>query len=129
MNEDQARMPVPAPEAAAPDKDARTWAMLCHLTAFSGYCVPLGNVLVPLIIWAIKRDESPFIDDQGKESLNFQLGLSIAMVLTIPFFLILIGVFMLAAILLFQFVMIIVASVKSYEGETFRYPLTIRFFR
>jgi uncharacterized Tic20 family protein len=54
-----------------PDKDARLWGMFCHLIAFSGYVVPFGSVLGPLIIWLIKKDEMPFVDDQGKESLNF----------------------------------------------------------
>jgi uncharacterized protein len=130
VNEDDAGVTsAQSGENGGPDKDARTWAMLCHLTAFAGYCVPLGNVLVPLIIWAIKRDDSPFVDDQGKEALNFQLSVTIAMVLTVPLFLILVGFLMLAALLLFQFVMVILASVKSYDGEEFRYPITIRFFR
>lgn len=130
MNDDKPVITVAQPGSdGAPDKDARTWAMLCHLTAVAGYCVPLGNVLAPLIVWAIKREDSAFVDDQGKEALNFQLSVLIAMMLTIPLFLIFVGFLMFGAILLFQLVMIILASVKSYEGETFRYPITIRFFK
>ncbi len=55
------------------EKDARTWAMLCHIGAFAGYIIPFGHIIAPLVIWLIKKDESPFVDDQGKESLNFQI--------------------------------------------------------
>ncbi len=51
-----------------PNKDERTWGMFCHLIAFSGYRVPLGSVLGPLIIWLIKKDEMPFVDEPGKRT-------------------------------------------------------------
>ena len=57
----------------SPGKDARNWGMTCHLSALSGYFIPLGNLLGPLIIWAIKKDEFTFVDQQGKEAINFQL--------------------------------------------------------
>jgi len=58
-------------------KDDRTWAMLCHLSGLAGYVVPFGNIFGPLIIWLIKRDQSWFVDDQGKEALNFQISWAI----------------------------------------------------
>ena len=54
--------------------DARNWAMLAHLASFAEYtAVPLANVLGPLVVWLIKKDEMPFVDDQGKEAINFQI--------------------------------------------------------
>ena len=52
-------------------KEVRNWAMLCHLSTFSGWFIPFGNILGPLIIWLMKREESPFIDAHGKEALNW----------------------------------------------------------
>ena len=60
-----------------PTKDERTWAMLCHFSAFSGLIFPFGNFLAPLIIWLIKKEEMPFVEDQGKEVLNFQISMTI----------------------------------------------------
>jgi hypothetical protein len=119
----------PIETAAAPDKDARTWAMLCHLTALSGFCFPFGHVLGPLIVWAIKRESDPFIDDQGKEALNFQLTMTIAVVISIILIFVAIGVLLLIVLAIFQLVMIIMASVAANEGRAYRYPVAIRFFK
>jgi hypothetical protein len=55
-----------------PNKDARMWAMFVHLAGFGGIVVPaIGSVLGPLIIWLIKKDQFPFVNEQGKEALNF----------------------------------------------------------
>ena len=111
-----------------PDKDARTWAMICHLIAFSGYVVPFGNLLGPLIVWAIKKDEHPFINDQGKEAINFQLTITIVIIVSLILTLLLIGFLLLAIVCVYSIVMIVIAAIKANEGETYRYPYTIRFF-
>ena len=59
------------------EKQERTWAMLCHLGAFAGLIFPFANIFAPLVIWLIKKDESLFVEDQGKESLNFQISMTI----------------------------------------------------
>ena len=60
------------------NKDARTWATLCHLSALLVLLgLPLGNVFGPLVAWLIKRNEHPFVDDQGKEALNFQISMTV----------------------------------------------------
>src|SRR5262245_10976235 len=69
----------PAAPVIDADNNARLWGMLAHLTALSGLIgVPFGHILGPLVIWLIKRQEIPFVDDQGKESLNFQITSVIA---------------------------------------------------
>ncbi|HKJ33078.1 MAG TPA: DUF4870 domain-containing protein, partial [Balneolales bacterium] len=55
----------------------RQWAMLCHLGTLTGFVIPFGNIIVPAVIWKMKKDVSPLIDEQGKESLNFQISLLI----------------------------------------------------
>jgi hypothetical protein len=124
--------------------DVRSWAMLCHLAAVALVGAPFGNVIAPLAVWLIKKDTDPFIDDQGKESLNFQITISIlgfvlaigyvagiiAMVVTdakAPWFLIVVPLFLLLA--LFDLANVAFACVRAYHGERFRYPLTIRFIR
>jgi len=119
------------------DSEARFWAMLCHLAALLGYLtvfnfgfvIPLGNVIGPLIIWAIKKDEIPFVDIQGKEAINFQLTMTIAFAISIVLMFVLVGFFMIILFSIYNFIMIIIAAIKSNDGVNYRYPLTIRFLK
>jgi hypothetical protein len=115
--------------AGKPGKDARTWAMICHLAAFSGFIIPFGSLLGPLIVWAIKKDEDPFINDQGKEAINFQLTLLIGFVISIILMFVFIGILLIAVLVVYCIIMVIIAAMKANEGELYRYPYTIRFFK
>ena len=110
-------------------KDDRTWAMLCHLSGLAGYVIPFGNILGPLIIWLIKRDQSWFVDDQGKEALNFQISWAIYMIVSLVAILVLVGIVLVAIVAVGGLVLLIVAAVKANEGIAYRYPLTIRFIK
>lgn len=101
--------------------------MACHLAAFAGWVIPLGWILGPLIVWLIKRNEFPFVDEQGKEAVNFQLSVIIYGIVAGILCLLLIGFVLLIALAIFQIVLVIVATVKVSNGEHYRYPLTIRF--
>ncbi len=111
------------------EKDARTWAMLCHIGAFAGYIIPFGHIIAPLVIWLIKKDESPFVDDQGKESLNFQISMSIYAIIALLLTLVVIGVALLIAVVIFDVVMVVIAAVRANNGERYRYPLCMRFIK
>ncbi len=108
--------------------------MLCHLAALAGFVVPFGNVIGPLIIWLVKREEMPIVEDQGKESLNFQLTMTIAYVICIPVlllfvfipFVMFLGFLLPAAVGVFNLVMIIIASIRANAGERYRYPFALR---
>jgi len=107
-------------------KDENLWAMLCHLSALVGFVIPFGNVIAPLIIWILKKDEFPHVDDQGKEALNFQISVTIYFIIGIILVFVAIGIVILPLIALFALIMIIIASIKANDGEKYRYPLTIR---
>jgi uncharacterized Tic20 family protein len=110
--------------------DAKTWGMFCHLAALSGYIgVPCAHIVGPLIIWQIKKNEHPFCDEQGKESLNFQITMTLAMILCVPLFLVIIGFFLIGIIALMDLILTIMAAVKAYNGVHYRYPFTIRFIK
>jgi len=111
------------------EKDARTWAMLCHVGAFAGYIIPFGHIIAPLVIWLIKKDESPFVDDQGKESLNFQISISIYAIIAALLTLVVIGAVLLIAVVIFDVIMVIIAAVRSNSGERYRYPLCMRLIK
>ena len=121
------------PEKAVPEqtlsKDAKTFGMLCHLIAFAGFVIPLGNIIGPLVIWLIKKDEFEFVDDQGKESLNFQISVVIYAIISAILIIVLLGIFLLIALGIFAIVMMIIAAIRANEGVRYRYPLNIRFIK
>ena len=120
-------------ERPLPDRlqsEARTWAMLTHLIALCGFIgVPFGHLIGPLIIWLVKKDQFPLVDDQGKESLNFQLSMTIYGVVAGILTLIVIGIPLLIALVLTDIILVIIASVAANQGQLYRYPLTIRFLK
>ncbi len=111
-------------------KQERTWAMFAHLTAFLGYtCIPLANIIAPLIIWQIKKDDMPFASDQGKECLNFQISMSIYLIISGILSLILIGFAFLLILYVMNIILTIIAAIKANEGVHYRYPMTMRFIK
>ncbi|HEX8235121.1 MAG TPA: DUF4870 domain-containing protein [Abditibacteriaceae bacterium] len=105
----------------------KTWGMACHLAALAGFIFPFGNVIGPLVVWLMKKNESAFIDDQGKESLNFQISASIYMLVAALSMFVLIGFILLPVVALATLIMTIIGAVRANNGEQYRYPLTIRF--
>jgi uncharacterized Tic20 family protein len=116
-------------------KDARMWAMFCHLAGLAGYVMPVvGNVVGPLILWQIKKDEYEFVDKQGKEALNFQISMSLYIVIgsalcvitcigavLIPVVGVVVGII--------DLVFLLIAAVRANNGQSYRYPLAIRFVK
>jgi uncharacterized Tic20 family protein len=107
----------------------KTWATLCHLGALSIYFFPFAHIIVPLVLWLIKKDEMPLVDDQGKESLNFQISMTLYYILSTILIIALIGVVLLIGLSIFNLIVVIIASVKANKGEKYRYPLCIRFIK
>jgi uncharacterized protein len=112
-----------------PKQEERSLGLACHLLALAGLVVPFGNVLGPLIMWLVKKDESAFVDDQGKEALNFNITISIAGFVAFLLLFVVIGGILLPIIGIFWLVMTIIAAVKANGGERYRYPLTIRLIK
>jgi uncharacterized Tic20 family protein len=100
----------------------RLWSILCHLSWFFGF-----PFLFPLIVFLVMRQDSPYVAHHAKEALNFHLSLLLYAICSVPFFFILIGIPVLAAIGICGLVLSIVAAVKTAENTFYRYPITIRF--
>ncbi len=112
------------------EREARLWGMLCHLTALSMYVgVPFGNIIGPLVIWLIKREEHPFVNDQGRESLNFQISITVYLIASGVLAFVLIGIPLLIALAILNPVLVVIASIRANNGEPYRYPLTIQFIK
>lgn len=110
----------------APSKDERMWGLIAHLSSLVGYVIPFGNLVGPLIVWQIKKDESAFIADQGKEALNFQITVMLAILVCVPLMFVCIGIPMAMAVGVADLVFIIIAAIKANEGVAYRYPFTLR---
>jgi uncharacterized Tic20 family protein len=117
--------PVPEP-SASPTADERTWGMVAHLAGLGGFIVPFGNILGPLVVWLVKRDQSAFVAVEAKEALNFNITLAIGGIVCIVLLQLSIGVLFAALLALFWLVMIIVAALKANEGVAYRYPFSLR---
>ena len=116
--------PLPTPSTSS---DTRTWCVLCHASALLGLFFHfLGHLLGPLIVWLVKRAESPEIDAHGKESLNFQLSMLIYDAIAVILCFVLIGIPILILLWVLNTVFVIIASIKASEGKLYRYPLAIR---
>jgi hypothetical protein len=103
-------------------------AMLCHLLAVAIVFVGPLAFLGPLIIWLIKKDDHPFIDEQGKESVNFQITVLLALValLVLGFLTCGIGFLFLPVVGIVDIVFCIIATIKANDGEHYRYPICLR---
>ena len=110
-------------------KEEKNWAMYCHLSGLLGVLIPFGNIVAPLVIWQLKKDELPFVNDQGKEALNFQISVTIYLFVSAFLILIIVGIFLLLAIGLLSIIFAIIAALNSADGIKYRYPLTLRLIK
>ncbi len=109
--------------------EVKSWALGVHLSALVGLVIPFGNILAPLVIWLVKRESDPYIDEQGKEAVNFNISVAIYAIAAGILTVILIGFLLLAAVAIFWVAMIIIGAVRANNGEHFRYPLSIRLIK
>ncbi|MGE0482624.1 MAG: DUF4870 domain-containing protein [Gammaproteobacteria bacterium] len=109
------------------DATARRRAALCHLAGLLGYVVPLGNVVATLACWYAWRDAHAYIDQQGREAINFQLTVLVYLLLAFSLALALLGLLMVPVIVLLHVVLALVAARRARAGEAWRYPVTLRF--
>ena len=114
---------LPAP---TPSYEARQGAMLCHFAAFLGFVFPFGSVIRPLILWQLKKEKDAFIDDQGKEALNFQITVAIAWIVSMVLAFAVIGFFLMIVLVIATLVLTIIGGIKANQGVAYRYPLTWR---
>ena len=88
--------------------------------------MPFGNVIGPLIVWLMKREEDPFIDASGKEALNFQITMMIGYLVATLLMLVLVGFILLPVLALVSLILVILAMLRTSEGELYRYPFSLQ---
>lgn len=130
-----------------PTHEEKNSALFAHLASFGSLIFPFGNIIGPMIVWLIKKDQSEFVDEHGKESLNFQITYTIIILILVGLGVgsaissglndsdggiaisLILFVTLIIFYALFALVLIIIAAVKASKGEMFRYPMSIRFIR
>lgn len=108
-------------------QDSRNLGVLTHLSTFIGYFVPPGNIIAPLAIWLIKRHENTFVAEQAKEALNFQISMTIYLLVAFILVFAFVGFLIVPVLIILDIVLTIMAAVEASKGGTYRYPFTIRF--
>ena len=123
--------PPPPPSGGTPGAEERQWALIAHQSANVAAVIGL-SFLGPLIIWLVKKDTMPFVDDQGKEALNFNITVLIvfAILWILTFITFGIGILLTGPLMfivgLAALVLVIIAGIKANEGVAYRYPFAIR---
>ncbi|WP_456463341.1 DUF4870 domain-containing protein [Lutibacter sp.] len=117
----------------------KNYSSITHLSSFSGWFLPFGNIIVPLVLWSAKKNESSYINIHGKSAVNFQLSLLLygflLALLFVPIVIFTLGLGLIAIIIgiipaiLLKIVLIIIASMKASNGEFYKYPFTIEFIK
>ena len=113
--------PPSLPATPIPTQDEKNLALIMHVLSLVGF-----SLIGPLIVWLVKKDESAFIDAQGRELLNFQLSFLIYAIVCIPLCFVLIGIPLLIIVGLASLILTIIGLVKATEGKIYRFPVTIK---
>jgi uncharacterized Tic20 family protein len=122
--------PPYTPTELAPPEE-RTMGMLCHLLSLCSLVgIPFGNIIGPLVIWLVKKDTMPFVNDQGKESLNFQISTAIICLILAPLICLAgIGLILIIPVIIAALVFTVIATVKANQGVYYRYPFALRLIK
>lgn len=123
----EAARPAAAGPGSADEERARLWMLGCHLSALLGYILPFGHLLGPLVIWLAKRHASSAVERAGRSALNFQLSITIYVLVGLLLSFFLIGVVVLFVLVVFHFAAVLYASLRAQRGLDVVYPFSLRF--
>jgi uncharacterized Tic20 family protein len=129
-------IPLPPPAQGAtqdleigPSKKERTLAMVSHLLPLTGFlipAIPILNIVAPLVLWLINKDKLKFLDDQGKEVLNFQITLSLVLFACFMTFWLIIPIAIAFVACIASLVFMIIGAIQANDGKAYRYLLSLR---
>ena len=115
--------PPPPSQGGTAGQDERNLALIAHIGSI------IGGFLVPLVIWLIKKGQAPFVEDQAKEALNFQITLLIGYIVAGILTVVVIGAFIMPVLMVAGVVLNIMAGIAASRGEFYRYPFTLRLIK
>jgi hypothetical protein len=112
------------------DSSIKKWAVISHLSAFAGILiilpVPFGNIIAPAIIWVLKGSTHPYLDEQARESINFQISMTLYCIIAGVLSLLWIGFPILIGLVLFNIFCIVKATMSARDGYHYKYPISLR---
>ena len=108
------------------DSNTKTWAMILHLSFLLGHVTGFGY-LAPVVIWALKKDEMPELDEHGKMVINFIISMFIYTLICIVLIFLVVGVFLLPVLGIIGIIYPIIGGVKANSGELWNYPGIFKF--
>ncbi len=114
---------------AGDDPQTRNWAMILHFSMLSGLIVPMAGLIVPIVIYVLKKDEHPGLVPHGHVIFNWMISAIIYAIISTLLVFILIGVPLLFALAIVSLVFPIIGGIKASDGEIWPYPLSIQFFK
>lgn len=109
--------------------DSNTWGVIMHLSQFCAYLLPLAGIVVPLILWQVKKNESAIIDRHGKIVMNWVLTELILAFIFVMLIFVVIGIPLLVVLGILGVVFPIIGAIKAANGEVWPYPCSFRFFK
>ena len=115
-------------DSALLEQQTRQWAVILHLSVLAGFLVPLAGLIVPIVIWQLKKDDLPGIDAHGKNAINWIISEIIYAVVCVILAFVFIGVPLLFILAALGGIFPIIAAIKASNGEGWSYPLAIPFF-
>lgn len=118
---------LPRPGIDNPTTEERNWAVFIHMSLFASYIMPLAGIVVPVVLWMAKRNQSQFLDDHGKIAVNWAITSFIYAVLFVALSFILIGIPLVIALGIVDLAFPIFAAVRASEGRVWEYPLNFPF--
>ena len=125
MNDEQ----TPSTEPVVDEQRTNTWAMVIHLSALSVFVFPVVGLVVPIVIWQIKKHELPGIDLHGKMVTNWLISAFIYWLISFALSFILIGIPLMFALAVVAVIFPIIGGIKANDGVLWKYPITIEFLK
>ena len=116
-------------QPAVDDRQVRQWALVLHLSLLAGFLIPLAGMVAPIIIWQLKKEEMPGLDAHGKVVANWIISSIIYGGVSVLLIFVLIGIPLILLLCLVGVIFPIIGGIKAGDGEVWKYPMSITFFR
>lgn len=123
-------LPTPSNSEYKPwGMEENVFIMLMHLSQLTGFIIPFGGLILPIVMWATNKDQSENINKHGKVVLNWVISSTIYCVVAFMLIALVIGVPLLIGLCITSLVFIVIGAIKANNGELWPYPISIKFFK
>ena len=114
------------PPVKSTDSEANMWGMILHLSMLLSSM--LIGVIAPIVIWQMKKDQYPIMDQHGRNAANFLISMFLYSIVCGLLVLVAVGLFLLPVLGIVSIVFPIIAGIKAQNGEVWTYPFMLRIF-